>query len=106
MTPKPKSNDAELPKHDWIDDCLKGIDQDEVESIDGWWETSAGAEFGAKKKAELKSTIETKLAEAELRGQIKELRHSVIKGYIPDNVAVLRRVLLEAQLQNLGGDNE
>ena len=28
---------------------LKGIDQTELESPDGWWETSAGAEFGAKK---------------------------------------------------------
>lgn len=28
---------------------LKGIDQTETESLDGWWETSIGAEFGAKK---------------------------------------------------------
>lgn len=26
---------------------LKGIDQTECESADGWWETSTGAEFGA-----------------------------------------------------------
>ena len=26
---------------------LKGIDETEVESPDGWWETSTGAEFGA-----------------------------------------------------------
>lgn len=28
---------------------LRGIDQTEIESPDGWWETSTGAEFGAKK---------------------------------------------------------
>ena len=32
-----------------IKEVLKGIDQTELESTDGWWETSAGAEFGAKK---------------------------------------------------------
>ena len=26
---------------------LKGIDQEECESAEGWWETSTGAEFGA-----------------------------------------------------------
>ncbi len=26
---------------------LKGIDETEIESADGWWETSSGAEFGA-----------------------------------------------------------
>lgn len=26
---------------------LKGIDKTEIESTDGWWETSSGAEFGA-----------------------------------------------------------
>ena len=26
---------------------LKGIDKDECEDPDGWWETSSGAEFGA-----------------------------------------------------------
>ena len=26
---------------------LKGIDETEIESPDGWWETSTGAEFGA-----------------------------------------------------------
>jgi hypothetical protein len=26
---------------------LKGIDQSETESPDGWWETSTGADFGA-----------------------------------------------------------
>ena len=26
---------------------LKGIDETEIESAEGWWETSAGADFGA-----------------------------------------------------------
>jgi hypothetical protein len=26
---------------------LKGIDKTEIESADGWWETSTGADFGA-----------------------------------------------------------
>ena len=30
-----------------IKDILKGIDQTEFESSDGWWETSTGAKFGA-----------------------------------------------------------
>ena len=34
---------------------LNGINQTETESDDGWWETSTGAEFGAKKLAEIKS---------------------------------------------------
>ena len=32
-----------------IKDLLKGIDETEVESEDGWWETSTGAEFGRQK---------------------------------------------------------
>jgi hypothetical protein len=38
-----------------IKNILKGIDQTEIESPDGWWETSTGAEFGAEK---LKQIIE------------------------------------------------
>lgn len=34
---------------DAIKSILKGIDQTEIESPDGWWETSEGAKFGAKK---------------------------------------------------------
>ena len=30
-----------------IKDILKGIDQTGIESLDGWWETSTGAKFGA-----------------------------------------------------------
>jgi hypothetical protein len=38
---------------DKIKTILKGIDQVESESKDGWWETSYGADFGAKKLNEI-----------------------------------------------------
>lgn len=41
---------------------LKGIDQTETESDDGWWETSTGAEFGASKLAEVIAAIEVDAA--------------------------------------------
>lgn len=40
----PEDNSVEAIKQ-----VLKGIDQTEIESPDGWWETSEGAKFGAKK---------------------------------------------------------
>ena len=36
-----------------VNKILKGIDETETEATEGWWETSTGAEFGAKKKLEL-----------------------------------------------------
>ena len=36
-----------------VEKVLKGIDLEEIESEDGWWETSIGAEFGKRKKEEL-----------------------------------------------------
>jgi len=42
-----------------IEEILKGIDQTEFESDDGWWETSVGAEFGRNKKEEIINFIET-----------------------------------------------
>lgn len=41
-----------------LDKILAGIDKTESEHPDGWWETSAGAEFGARKKAEIMAAIE------------------------------------------------
>lgn len=40
-----------------LDAILDGLDKDECEYKHGWWETSTGAEFGAKKKEEIKSFI-------------------------------------------------
>lgn len=34
---------------------LEGIDKTEGESDDGWWETSSGAEFGAKQLAAIEA---------------------------------------------------
>lgn len=34
---------------DKIREILKGIDKDQCESEEGWWETSKGAEFGKRK---------------------------------------------------------
>lgn len=51
---------------DRILEAIDGIDRDECESDDGWWETSKGAAFGAERKA----TIVAALSEIEsaLRG--------------------------------------
>lgn len=42
---------------DRLYEIVRGIDRDEVESDDGWWETDIGAEFGAGKLAELEDLI-------------------------------------------------
>jgi hypothetical protein len=43
---------------DRIKAILAGIDKTETEHPDGWWETSVGAEFGARKLAEIRAAIE------------------------------------------------
>lgn len=40
-----------------IREILKGIDKDECEDKNGWWETSYGAEFGAKKLKEIEDLV-------------------------------------------------
>ena len=43
---------SQLPENNTVQavkTVLKGIDQTECDSPEGWWETSTGAEFGAKK---------------------------------------------------------
>jgi hypothetical protein len=42
---------------EWLDSLLHGIDTVENEDPGGWWETSAGAEFGALKLSALKDAI-------------------------------------------------
>ena len=39
---------------------LRGIDETETESADGWWETSTGAEFGARILAAIRARGKTK----------------------------------------------
>lgn len=38
-------------------EIVRGIDRDEVNDECGWWETSAGAEFGAARLVELEALI-------------------------------------------------
>lgn len=38
-----------------IREILKGIDKEEFEDNDGWWETSTGVEFGKKKLLEIEN---------------------------------------------------
>lgn len=40
-----------------IKELLKGIDETEIDSIDGWWETSDGAKFGTEKLNELLTLV-------------------------------------------------
>ena len=40
-----------------LNEILKGIDKDQCDSSDGWWETSSGAEFGAKKLKEVQDLV-------------------------------------------------
>ena len=45
---------------EWIKELRKiliGIDKDECEDDNGWWETSTGAEFGAKKMKEVEELV-------------------------------------------------
>ena len=47
VAPAPAQHEHEIVSA--IKTVLMGIDKTESESPDGWWETSTGAEFGAKK---------------------------------------------------------
>ena len=38
-----------------IDAILAGIDKEETDATNGWWETSTGAEFGAQKLNEIRA---------------------------------------------------
>ena len=40
-----------------VEKVLDGIDKDETEYQDGWWETSVGAKFGAQKLKEIRSIL-------------------------------------------------
>lgn len=68
-----------------IREILKGIDQlDSVEG--GWWETSTGAEFGAKKLSEVEEYVD-KLINSLVPKTItinvpEELKQSVIQAFV------------------------
>lgn len=61
---------------------LKGIDEDELESGHGWWETSTGAEFGAKKFEEVLRFV----AQRERAARLDELKRAKRQGYIAGNL--------------------
>lgn len=42
---------------DKLNEILKGIDKDQCESDDGWWETSSGAGFGSEKLKEVQDLV-------------------------------------------------
>jgi hypothetical protein len=44
---------------DHIREILRGIDQTETESENGWWETSTGAQYGQNKLNELFEYLRT-----------------------------------------------
>lgn len=54
---RPDTPEPEPIDWGWLDDILRGIDRGECGDDTGWWETSTGATFGARKLAELKAAI-------------------------------------------------
>jgi hypothetical protein len=44
-----------------VKELLKGIDQDQSKSAEGWWETSTGASFGKEKLEELINLIKAEV---------------------------------------------
>ncbi len=53
MTNPPPTMTTQRNWREHLDSILEGIEHDELEHKEGWWETSTGAEFGKKKKDEL-----------------------------------------------------
>lgn len=49
---------------------LAGIDEQETQRDDGWWETSTGAEFGAQKLAEVVALIDRLQREQSLASEV------------------------------------
>jgi len=45
-------------------EILKGIDESELCTSEGWWETYAGAKYGAKKLAELEEYLQAPPSDA------------------------------------------
>lgn len=65
-----------------IELLLSGIDQTETDSLNGWWETSAGAEFGSMKLAGLKELIFNDTRQIDLQ---YKLLHNAIAKLSADN---------------------
>jgi len=81
-----KSLDQSGDTADWeqrFDELLNGIDQTETEINNGWWETSAGAIFGAKIKATLYTEVQKFMAEARKEGIVQSLSQNGNITYEP-----------------------
>lgn len=62
MTKGPKMNSAAVDALlAGVREVLKGIDQDETASSEGWWETSVGVAFGAERLAALEALLRDRL---------------------------------------------
>jgi len=59
---------------------LKGIDEQQIHSNDGWWETSTGADFGAKKINEIEQFFK------EVTSQRQPLSDDEIKKCLSDTM--------------------
>lgn len=62
------SSQGDTPEDIELNIILAGIDEEETTSKMGWWETSTGAEFGRKKKVEIKALIHKLQQEAWEKG--------------------------------------
>jgi hypothetical protein len=88
-----------------IREILKGIDQTETESTDGWWETSYGAKYGQSKLQELLEylNIENELEDTDTaivldaNGNLKTLLlpNLLEEAEVPENIVKIIDFLLE-----------
>lgn len=81
-----------------IREILKGIDQQEIDSPDGWWETSVGADFGAKKLAEVEAYHQKMLAMRSADDEIERLRAALGKA-----TEMLRRLEFSVDTHEITG---
>jgi hypothetical protein len=58
---------------------LKGIDQTETESPDGWWETSTGADFGAGILAAIRAQVYRSELEAAVKAAVEAEQTAVLQ---------------------------
>lgn len=66
----------------WLDELLVGIDHtDDGPTMNGWWETSTGAQFGAAKLAELKTAITTRFGGPTITGSTSDGFHTFDELY-------------------------
>jgi hypothetical protein len=59
---------------------LEGINKEQTESENGWWETSIGAEFGKKKLEEITSLFVKSTKTIRVGNDFIEMESDVVKG--------------------------